>query len=36
MIDLKPCPFCGGKMEVYEADGYYMMAELHDKDCFFA
>ena len=32
MDELKPCPFCGGKAELYESEAYNLKTETKEKD----
>jgi len=32
MEELKPCPFCGGKAELYESEAYNLKTETKEKD----
>ena len=32
MSELKPCPFCGGKAELYESEAYNLKTETKEKN----
>lgn len=33
-MELKPCPFCGGKASVESCEGYEAIIVEHDVECF--
>jgi len=33
-MELKPCPFCGGKASIKDCEGYEAIIVEHDVECF--